>query len=48
MDTPLDLLAFAPHPDDAELGCGVSLILAADKGLRAIADLSAGEMSRFC
>ena len=46
MDTPLDLLAFSPHPDDAELGCGGSLILAADKGLRvAIADLSAGEMS---
>jgi len=42
----VDILAFAPHPDDAELGCGGSLILAADKGLRvAIADLSAGEMS---
>jgi bacillithiol biosynthesis deacetylase BshB1 len=46
MDRPLDILAFSPHPDDAELGCGGSLILAADKGLRvAIADLSAGEMS---
>ncbi len=46
MDRPLDILAFSPHPDDADLGCGGSLILAADKGLRvAIADLSAGEMS---
>lgn len=46
MDRPLDLLAFSPHPDDAELGCGGSFILAADKGLDvAIADLSAGEMS---
>jgi bacillithiol biosynthesis deacetylase BshB1 len=42
----IDILAFSPHPDDAELGCGGSLILASDKGLRvAIADLSAGEMS---
>jgi bacillithiol biosynthesis deacetylase BshB1 len=42
----IDVLAFSPHPDDAELGCGGSLILAADSGLKvAIADLSAGEMS---
>jgi N-acetylglucosamine malate deacetylase 1 len=42
----VDILAFSPHPDDAELGCGGSLILAADRGLRvAIADLSVGEMS---
>jgi bacillithiol biosynthesis deacetylase BshB1 len=42
----VDILAFSPHPDDAELGCGGSLILAADQGLQvAIADLSAGEMS---
>ncbi len=46
MDEPLDILAFAPHPDDAELGCGGSLILAADNGWRvAVADLSDGEMS---
>lgn len=45
-DTPVDILAFAPHPDDAELGCGGSLILAASQGLRvAVADLSAGEKS---
>jgi len=42
----VDILAFSPHPDDAELGCGGNLILAADNGLQvAIADLSAGEMS---
>lgn len=42
----LDILAFAAHPDDAELGCGGSLILAADKGLKvSIADLSGAEMS---
>jgi bacillithiol biosynthesis deacetylase BshB1 len=46
MSKPVDILAFSPHPDDAELGCGGSLILAADRGLQvAIADLSAGEMS---
>lgn len=46
MDTPLDILAFAAHPDDAEVGCAGSLILAADQGLRvAVADLSAGEKS---
>ena len=46
MDSSLDILAFSPHPDDAELGCGGSLILAADAGLRvAIADLSEGEMA---
>ena len=42
----MGILAFSPHPDDAELGCGGSLILAADAGLRvAIADLSEGEMA---
>ena len=42
----LDILAIAAHPDDAELGCGGSLLLAAKKGQSvAIADLSAGEMS---
>lgn len=46
MDKPLDILVFSPHPDDAELGCGGSLLLAADQRLRVgIADLSAGEMS---
>lgn len=46
MHTAIDILAFAAHPDDAEVGCGGSLILAADRGLRvAVADLSAGECS---
>jgi bacillithiol biosynthesis deacetylase BshB1 len=46
MPTSVDILAFSPHPDDAELGCGGSLILAAQRGLRvAVADLSAGELS---
>ena len=46
MNKPLDILAFAPHPDDVELGCGGSLILAADKGWKvAVADLTDGEMS---
>ena len=46
VDMSRDILAIAPHPDDAELGCGGSLLLAARKGLSvAIADLSAGEMS---
>lgn len=44
MDGLLDILVFAPHPDDAELGCAGSLILAADQGLRvAVADLTEGE-----
>jgi N-acetylglucosamine malate deacetylase 1 len=46
MHEALDILAFAAHPDDAELGCGGSLILAADQGRRvAVADLTAGEGS---
>jgi bacillithiol biosynthesis deacetylase BshB1 len=41
-----DILAFSPHPDDAELGCAGGLILASDNGLRtAVADLSNGDMS---
>ncbi len=41
----IDLLAIAPHPDDAELLCGGTLILAADQGHKtAILDLTAGEL----
>jgi len=41
---PVDVLAFSPHPDDAEIGCGGALALAANRGLRvAIADLTEGE-----
>ncbi len=40
----IDLLAFSPHPDDAEIGCGGLLLLAARQGLStAIVDLSEGE-----
>ncbi len=43
---PIDILAFSPHPDDAELGCGGTLILSAKKELRTvIADLTNGECS---
>jgi bacillithiol biosynthesis deacetylase BshB1 len=46
MNKSLDILAFAPHPDDAEIGCGGSLILAAKQGLRvAVADLTKAEFS---
>jgi bacillithiol biosynthesis deacetylase BshB1 len=46
MIEPVDILAFSPHPDDAELGCGGSLFLSARKGLRVdIVDLSEGECS---
>lgn len=40
----IDLLAIAPHPDDAELFCGGTLIRAADQGYETgILDLSGGE-----
>jgi bacillithiol biosynthesis deacetylase BshB1 len=42
----LDILVFAAHPDDAELGCGGALISSSEKGLEVgIADLSGGEGS---
>lgn len=41
----LDLLAIAPHPDDAELTCGGTLLKAVDAGRRVgILDLTRGEM----
>ncbi len=44
MGSEVDILAFSPHPDDAELGCGGSILMASDAGRRvAIADLSDGE-----
>jgi len=43
-DTPLDLLAIAPHPDDAELLCGGALTRSAARGRRVgILDLTRGE-----
>jgi bacillithiol biosynthesis deacetylase BshB1 len=41
----VDLLAIAPHPDDAELLCGGTLVKAARSGhATGIVDLSAGEL----
>lgn len=41
----VDVLAFGPHPDDVELGCGGTLLKLADRGYRcAIVDLTRGEM----
>jgi N-acetylglucosamine malate deacetylase 1 len=41
----LDLLAFSSHPDDAELGCGGTLIAEAARGKRTgIVDLTLGEL----
>ncbi|WP_419949373.1 bacillithiol biosynthesis deacetylase BshB1 [Candidatus Palauibacter sp.] len=45
-ETPLDLLAMAAHPDDAELTCGGTLARAAEQGYRTgILDLTRGEMA---
>ena len=41
----LDVLVFAPHPDDAELGAGGAIAKAVEQGLKVgIIDLTAGEM----
>ncbi|MFN3266849.1 MAG: bacillithiol biosynthesis deacetylase BshB1 [Deinococcales bacterium] len=41
----LEILAIAPHPDDAEIGCGGSLIRAAQQGRAVgILELTRGEM----
>ena len=41
----LDVLAIAPHPDDAELICGGTLIRAADQGYRTgVLDMTRAEM----
>jgi len=42
----IDLAAFAPHPDDVELFCGGTMLVAAAAGLTtAIVDLTDGELS---
>lgn len=41
----IDLLAFAAHPDDAELGCGGTLIMEARRGRKTgVVDLTRGEL----
>jgi bacillithiol biosynthesis deacetylase BshB1 len=43
---PVDVLAFGPHPDDVELGCGGTLASLARRGLSfGIGDLTRGEMA---
>jgi len=42
---PVDILAFSPHPDDADLGCGGTLAALARRGRSfGIVDLTRGEM----
>lgn len=42
----LDIVAFSPHPDDAEMGCGGLLLKLKDKGYRTgIVDLTRAELS---
>lgn len=44
--SPVDILAFGAHPDDVELGCAGTLLLAHTQGLRtAIVDMTRGEMA---
>jgi len=43
---PCDIVAFAAHPDDAELSCGGTLALAARQGWKAaVVDFTRGELS---
>ena len=42
---PVDILAFGPHPDDAEIGCGGLLLKLKEKGRRTgIIDMTSGDM----
>ena len=45
-DNKIDVIAFSPHPDDAEMGCGGLLLKLKDKGYRTgIIDLTRAELS---
>ncbi len=42
---PVDVLAFGPHPDDAEIGCGATLLKLKSLGHRTgIVDMTTGDM----
>lgn len=42
---PVDILAFGPHPDDAEIGCGGLLLKLKDRGhTTGIIDMTSGDM----
>ena len=44
MSDSIEILALAPHPDDAEIGCGGTLLRLHDAGrTTAVADMTAGE-----
>ncbi len=44
MTVPLDLLVVAPHPDDAEIGVGGTLVRSKSRGLKiGVIDLTSGE-----
>jgi bacillithiol biosynthesis deacetylase BshB1 len=48
LDSPLDLLVVAPHPDDAEISVGGLLVAVKRQGLRTgIIDLTTGEPTPF-
>ena len=42
---PVDILAFGPHPDDAEIGCGGLLLKMKQRGhTTGIIDMTSGDM----
>ena len=43
-ETPLDVLVVAPHPDDAEISVGGTILLSRQQGLRVgVVELTSGE-----